>query len=794
MEKFVRLTAKACPLLAAQHQHRSDFAGAVSETAALGANSGGCCSMICGATPRATKGRISCSISRSGATPKSSSAGRNFGGGSSREAAVYALYEAGIRCVIAPSFGDIFAQNAVKNGLLTAFFPKPMWPNSAQLSRPIRKCRSPSISKQQTISRGNRSYEFAIDPVSRNQLLNGWDDIDLTRELSRRGSPRSRPQTPRAGRGRGRSGRDRDTDTNDLLNAAGAAIRDGVFAVSHGRALCDAWRQCGGAGPVTLRRTSYVLAIDQGTTSTRAIVFRADTSIAAVAQQEFPQHFPADGEVEHEPEDLWTTTVATCRERAAQGRRQRQRHRRHRHHQPARDHAGVGSRHRPAGSSRHRLAGPPHRRHLRAAESRRPRAAVRGQDRACARSLFFRHQARLAARPRARRRASAPRAANSPSAPSIRYLLWRLTGGKVHATDATNASRTLLFDIHDGRWDDELLAASRRARAVLPEVLDSSAAFGVTEPELFGAAIPICGIAGDQQAALIGQACFRAGHDQIDLRHRLLRAAQHRRDAGRLEEQAADHHRLSARRQAHLCARRLDLRRRRRGAMAARRARHHRAAPPRPARSPQAADPDAGASILVPAFVGLGAPYWGRDVRGALFGLTRATGPRELARAALESVCFQTADLLEAMQADWPRGRQRAKTCCASTAAWPHSDWTMQRLADMLDAPVDRPQIQETTALGAAYLAGLAGGLLPGAGSLLRPLAFGAAVQAADGRGDARTQTRGLELRRAPAVVCADLMAAQRTPHAAVLERILLAALRKLSLCENYLKPEVSAG
>ena len=249
------------------------------------------------------------------------------------------------------------------------------------------------------------------------------------------------------------------------------------------------------------------------------------------------------------------------------------------------------------------------------------------------------------------------------------YLLWRLTGGKVHATDATNASRTLLFDIHRGRWDDELLQILGVPKSVLPAVLDSSAAFGVTDPDLFGGAIPVRGIAGDQQSATIGQACFapgmlkatygtgcfallNTGATPVASQHQLLTtiayqlegkrsyalegsifvagaAVQWLRDGLHLVQSAAETGDLAA-----------------------------------------AADPTQEV-ILVPAFVGLGAPYWRPDVRGALFGLTRATGPRELARAALESVCFQTADLLAAMKADWRTADNALKTLARR---WRHGE------------------------------------------------------------------------------------------------------------------------
>jgi glycerol kinase len=290
------------------------------------------------------------------------------------------------------------------------------------------------------------------------------------------------------------------------------------------------------------------------------------------------------------------------------------------------------------------------------------------------------------------------------------YLLWRLTGGKVHATDATNASRTLLFDIHHGRWDDRLLALLGVPKAVLPQVLDSSAAFGVTDRELFGGEIPIYGIAGDQQAALIGQACFapgmvkstygtgcfallNTGATAVASTNKLLTTVAYQLDGVR-------HYALEGsifvagaavqwlRDSLHVVQSADET-----GALA------------------QAADPTQEV-VLVPAFVGLGAPYWRPEIRGALFGLTRATGPRELAQAALESVCFQTVDLLAAMRADW-HDAASGLTTLRVDGGMANSDWTMQRLADLVGCTVDRPTIRETTALGAAYLAGLRAGFFP---------------------------------------------------------------------------------
>ncbi len=455
--------------------------------------------------------------------------------------------------------------------------------------------------------------------------------------------------------------------------------------------------------------SSYVLAIDQGTTSTRAMLFRADTSIAAVAQQEFPQHFPADGEVEHEPEDLWATTVATCRDALRKA------------NATSSDIVAVGiTNQRETTLLWERSTG------------RAVHRAIVWQDRRtadlCARLKDAGHEKLVAAKTGllldpyfsgtklAWLLTNVPGAADKAARGELAfgtvdtYLLWRLSGGKVHATDATNASRTLLFDIHGGRWDDELLKLFGVPKAVLPDVLDSSAAFGMTDPKLFGAAIPICGIAGDQQAAMIGQACFtpgmlkatygtgcfallNTGHTPVASANKLLTTIAYQ--FGGVRSYALEGSIFIAgaavqwlRDNLHIVQSAAET-----GALA------------------QAADPTQEV-ILVPAFVGLGAPYWRPDVRGALFGLTRATGPRELAQAALESVCFQTGDLIAAMQADWRIADSALKTLRVD-GGMANSDWTMQRLADLIGSNVDRPQIKETTALGAAYLAGLYAGFFP---------------------------------------------------------------------------------
>jgi len=455
--------------------------------------------------------------------------------------------------------------------------------------------------------------------------------------------------------------------------------------------------------------TSYVLAIDQGTTSTRAILFRADTSTAAFAQREFPQHFPADGQVEHEPEDLWATTLETCRSAMREA------------NASARDIAAIGiANQRETTLLWHRATGRPVHR------------AIVWQDRRtaglCTQLKNNGHEGRFTAKTGLlldpyfsgtklawllqNKEGAADLAARGELAFGTvdTYLLWRLTGGRVHATDATNASRTLLFNIHDGVWDDELLALLGVPKAILPEVLDSSAAFGFTDPELFGEAIPIYGIAGDQQAALIAQACFapgmvkstygtgcfallNTGRTPVASSNRLLTTIAYQLDGIRSYALEGSIFIAGAAVQWLRDNLRIVRTAEETGALAA------------------GADPTQDV-YLVPAFVGLGAPYWRSDARGALFGLTRATGPQELAQAALESACFQTVDLLAAMKADWRDG-ETSRNILRDDGGMTASDWTMQRLADLTGDTVDRPQIKETTALGAAYLAGLRAGFFP---------------------------------------------------------------------------------
>lgn len=459
--------------------------------------------------------------------------------------------------------------------------------------------------------------------------------------------------------------------------------------------------------------TRFVLAIDQGTTSTRSIIFDGNMRVAGIGQLEFPQHYPRSGWVEHDPEDIWDTTVETMRLALAG--------------------AGVGARDIAAiGITNQRETVI-----LWDRETGRPiHRAIVWQDRRtadlCERLRAAGHEGIFAERTGllldpyfsgtkiawlldnvygARQRAEAGKL----FAGTIdTFLIWRLTGGRVHATDATNASRTLLYDIRKNAWDGELARLLGIPLSLLPEVRDSADDYGVSDRSLFGAEIPIRGVAGDQQAATIGQACFQpgmmkctygtgsfavlnTGSTMVPSNNRLLTTIAYRlngettyalegsifvagaavqwlRDGLKIIREASESGRLAGQ-----------------------------------------AD-NTQAIYLVPAFVGLGAPHLDAEARGAIFGLTRNTGPAELARAALESVAFQTHDLVDAMRKDWQGrdGGEAHETVLRVDGGMVASDWTMQCIADILAAPVDRPTILETTALGAAWLAGSAIGAWPG--------------------------------------------------------------------------------
>ncbi len=455
---------------------------------------------------------------------------------------------------------------------------------------------------------------------------------------------------------------------------------------------------------------THILAIDQGTTSSRAIVFDSEMQIVSTGQKEFAQHYPASGWVEHDPEEIWSTVVWSVKEALKKAKLS------------AEDIAAIGiTNQRETVVMWDRVTG------------EAVHNAIVWQDRRtaplCAKlkkqgleAKFSRKTGLLldpyfsgtkiawllenvkGVRKRAEKGELLVGTIDS-------FLIWKLTGGKNHVTDATNASRTLVYNIEKNDWDKELLDILRIPAQLLPQVYDCAADFGITDRELFDAEIPILGVAGDQQAATIGQACFEpgmmkstygtgcfallnTGEKLVRSKNRLLSTIAYRldgkttyalegsifiagaavqwlRDGAKMITQAADSGRL-------------------------------------------AAEADETQNVyLVPAFVGLGAPHWDADARGAIFGLTRNSGSAEFARAALESVAYQTNDLLVAMHKDWKPSEK--DTMLRVDGGMVASDWTMQRLADLLDAPVDRPTILETTALGAAWLAGSRAGVWPDA-------------------------------------------------------------------------------
>ncbi|MGR3512445.1 MAG: glycerol kinase GlpK [Paracoccaceae bacterium] len=451
---------------------------------------------------------------------------------------------------------------------------------------------------------------------------------------------------------------------------------------------------------------TYVMAIDQGTTSSRAILFDENLSIAAIAQKEFSQHYPASGWVEHDPEDLWSTVMDTAR--AALDKVSAK---------PA-DIAAIGI------------------------TNQRETTVV--WDKATGKAL---HNAIVWQDRRTSDYCATMKADHEDTVTSVTgllfdpyfsstklkwildkvpgsrekaargevlfgtvdsYLIWRMTGGAAHVTDATNAARTMLYDIHKGEWSTEICDMLDVPMAMLPEVKDCAAAFGVTE--VFGGQIPVLGVAGDQQAATVGNACFQPGMlkstygtgcfallntGDVPVRsgHKLLTTIAYQLEgkptyalegsifvAGAVVQWLRDGLKIIA-----------DASETQAMAIAS----------------------DSGQPVMiVPAFTGLGAPYWNADCRGAVYGLSRNSGPEEFARAALESVGYQTRDLLEAMQAD---GAGAGEAVLRVDGGMTASNWTMQFLADILGAPVDRPEVLETTALGAAWLAGMKAGVYPDA-------------------------------------------------------------------------------
>ncbi len=452
----------------------------------------------------------------------------------------------------------------------------------------------------------------------------------------------------------------------------------------------------------------HIIALDQGTTSTRAIVFDGAMRSIASAQEEFAQHYPRSGWVEHEAEDLWATSERTLK--AAVGKAGL----------GAADIAGIGITNqrettvlwdRETGKALHNAIVWQDRRTADICDTLRREGHADAVQQATGLLLdpYF-SGTKLAwlldTVEGAREKAEAGRLAFGTV---DSFLLWRLTGGQVHATDATNACRTLLYDVEAGDWSQTMLDLLRIPRALLPEIKDSAAAFGTTD--ILGAPVPVLGIAGDQQAATIGQACFRpgmvkstygtgcfalmnTGTTPVRSKNRLLTTVAYQLDGVRTYALEGAIFVAGAAVQWLRDELRIVERASETGALAAE------------------ADPNQDV-ILVPAFTGLGAPYWDAHARGAMFGLTRGTGRAEIAKATLQSVGYQTRDLWEAMRADAEGAADLAAVTLRVDGGMAASDWTMQFLADILSAPVERPPVLETTALGAAYLAGRQAGLYP---------------------------------------------------------------------------------
>ncbi|WP_348755643.1 glycerol kinase GlpK [uncultured Aquincola sp.] len=452
----------------------------------------------------------------------------------------------------------------------------------------------------------------------------------------------------------------------------------------------------------------HVLAIDQGTTSTRAIVFDAGGRPVASAQKELPQIFPRPGWVEHDPEEIWAATVEVCRGALAKAKLD------------AKALAGIGiTNQRETTLLWNRRTGEPIHNAIvwqdRRAEPLCAELRDAGMGERVQRSTGLVIDAYFSATKLRWLFDQVPGAREAADRGELAFgtvdswLLWQLTRGQVHATDVSNASRTMLFDIRRNQWDEELLQLLKIPASVLPEVHPSSHVYGVADAEFLGGEVPIAGIAGDQQSALFGQACFRPGlakntygtgcfmlmptgpRFETSANGLLTTAAaqvdgtpqfafeggvfiggavvQWLRDGLRAIESSAQVQALAE------------------------------------------SVPDAGGVVFVPAFTGLGAPYWDADARGAIVGVTRGTTVAHIARAALESIAFQSAALLQAMSRDAVAAGGAPVSELRVDGGACVNDLLMQFQADLLGVPVVRPQVIETTALGAAYLAGLATGV-----------------------------------------------------------------------------------
>ena len=455
------------------------------------------------------------------------------------------------------------------------------------------------------------------------------------------------------------------------------------------------------------KKSTYVLSIDQGTTSSRGVIFDKNYEIVSIGQKEFTQFFPDSGWVEHDPEEIWMSTLESCHSALKESK---------------------------IDPSQIRAVGITNQRETTVVwdkDTGKPiYNAIVWQDRRtsdqCQNLKDLGHESLVNEKTGllldpyfcatkiawildnvsgARQKANEGQLLFGTI---DCFLMWRLSNQQIHSTDATNACRTMLYNIHDGCWDEDLLKLFNIPSSMLPKVCDNAADFGKVDESIFGSEIPITASIGDQPSALVGQACFQpgmvkstygtgcfvlinTGYEPVKSNNKLLTtlafqvngktcyalegsifvagaAVQWLRDGLKFIESAQESESLAMQ-----------------------------------------AD-DSQDVYLVPAFVGLGAPYWDPDCRGALFGMTRNTGPAEITKATLESVCYQTSDLLSAIEKDLGEGKLSAIRVDGGMAA---SNWTMQMLSDLVELPVDRPKNLETTALGAAYLAGMQIGFYP---------------------------------------------------------------------------------
>ena len=455
----------------------------------------------------------------------------------------------------------------------------------------------------------------------------------------------------------------------------------------------------------------YLLALDQGTSSSRSIVFDAAGSIVAMAQREFRQIYPQPGWVEHDPMELWASQLATAQDALAKAGLK------------AQDIASIGiTNQRETTLVWNRATGVP------------IHNAIVWQDRRAEPTCAALRQQGLEAAFRAKTglvidayfsgtklkwildqvpgaRAAAQRGELAFGTVDS-WLMWQLTNGQVHATDVTNASRTLMLNVHTNQWDDELLRWLDVPREVLPEVRPSSHVYGHTRAELLGASVPIGGVAGDQQSALFGQACFKAGLAKntygtgcFMLMHT---GAQFLTSTNGLITTSAAQ--LTAQPEFALEGSVFI------GGAVVQWLRDGLRAIQGSGEVQSLAEsvPDSGGVVFVPAFTGLGSPYWNADARGAIVGLTRGSTVGHIARAALESIAFQSAALLQAMSRDAVAHGGAPVSELRVDGGACVNDLLMQFQADLLGIPVVRPQVIETTALGAAYLAGLSSGVYQG--------------------------------------------------------------------------------